>query len=203
VNKAGALSRPPLRRLALLIAAALTLGAAPAALAQPAGHRDGGRHGGGGPHMAGPRMGGPRMSGPRMAGPRMAGLPVGGGRNAWAGPPGRVYASPPMRGGYAPPGRVYASPNAASRWARPRANGAWAGYPVYASPPGYPAPAAPARAWRRGGYLPPSYPGVVVQNFARYHLRRPPDGYNWVREGNELLLVSAGTGLIFDVVPAY
>jgi Ni/Co efflux regulator RcnB len=200
VNQAGARRRSPRRRLASLIAAALTLGAAATALAQPPGHRGGGH--GGAPHMSGPRMPGPRAPTSRMAGPYMGGRPIDGAHNPWAGsmggPPGRVYASPP--GGYGPPGRSYRRP--ANSWAAPRANGGWGG-PVYASPPGYPAPALPAKAWRRGGYLPPSYPGVVVQNFARYHLRRPPDGYNWVREGNELLLVSAGTGLIFDVVPAY
>jgi len=187
----------------MLFAVALTVGAVTTALAQSYGHRGGGGRGGA-PHMSAPRM-----PGPRMGGANMGGRPVGAPRYPWggpvAGPPVRGYPAP-NRGGYMPPGRVYGSPPTGP-WAGPRPGGGWSGGPVYASPPGSPggyrAPAGPARGWRRGGYLPPSYPAAVVQDFGRYHLRRPPAGYNWVREGNEFLLVSAGTGLIFDVVPAY
>jgi Ni/Co efflux regulator RcnB len=41
---------------------------------------------------------------------------------------------------------------------------------------------------------------VVVEDYGRFHLRRPPHGYQWLRFGNQYLLVSASTGLIFDVV---
>jgi Ni/Co efflux regulator RcnB len=122
-----------------------------------------------------PRHGGGRGGASRMAAPHAA----------WAGrgpafPPNR-YGGPPGPGGYGPAGRWYAAP------------------PAYARP----APSPAVRAWRRGAFLPPDYQGFVVQDYGRYHLRRPPFGYSWVQAGNELLLVSASTGMIFDVVPAY
>jgi Ni/Co efflux regulator RcnB len=58
-----------------------------------------------------------------------------------------------------------------------------------------------ARSWRRGGYLPPAEQSYVVGDYPRYHLRRPPYGYHWVRIGNQFMLVSSSTGLIFDVAP--
>ena len=76
-------------------------------------------------------------------------------------------------------------------------------------PPGggyYPPRAAPApiaRSWRRGGYLPPIDQSLVVGDYGRYHLRRPPFGYHWVQVGNQFMLVSSSTGLIFDVAPAF
>ena len=108
----------------------------------------------------------------------------------------------PMRGGSIrggpPPG-----------WTRgPPVAGPWgAGPPGYVTGRGYypsPAPPAPiARAWRRGGYLPPVDQSFVVGDYWRFHLRRPPSGYNWVQVGNQFMLVSSSTGLIFDVVPAF
>jgi Ni/Co efflux regulator RcnB len=43
----------------------------------------------------------------------------------------------------------------------------------------------------------------VVGDYGRYHLRRPPFGYRWVQVGNQFMLVSSSTGLIFDVAPAF
>jgi len=40
---------------------------------------------------------------------------------------------------------------------------------------------------------------IVVSDWHRHHLRRPPMGYRWVRFGDELLLVSRHNGLILDV----
>ncbi|HUZ11967.1 MAG TPA: RcnB family protein [Caulobacteraceae bacterium] len=57
------------------------------------------------------------------------------------------------------------------------------------------------RPWRRGGYLPPADEARGVDDYWRFHLRRPPYGYRWVEVGNQYLLVSTSTGLIFDVVP--
>jgi Ni/Co efflux regulator RcnB len=54
--------------------------------------------------------------------------------------------------------------------------------------------------WRRGSFLPPSYQSFIVADAERFHLRRPPYGYHWVHIGEEFLLVSSSTGLIFDVV---
>ena len=40
----------------------------------------------------------------------------------------------------------------------------------------------------------------MLDEYWRFHLRRPPYGYHWVQVGGEFLLVSVSTGLIFDVV---
>lgn len=77
----------------------------------------------------------------------------------------------------------------------------------YAPPPrayyGYAPPRyryAPGYAWRRGGYLPPSYGGVYISNYGAYGLRAPPRGYRWHRVGDDYLLTAIATGLIFDIV---
>ncbi len=67
------------------------------------------------------------------------------------------------------------------------------GVPRARIPPGF----AP---WRRGAYLPPSYQGFVVDEYWRYHLRRPPFGYHWVQVGDDFLLVSVSSGVIFDII---
>jgi Ni/Co efflux regulator RcnB len=177
VNDARTRRRPTLGRLALLLAAVLAIGAA-GSLAFAAPYHGGGR--GGAPHMGAPRMVGPRAP----WGGRGPAFPPG----RYEGPPNR-YGAPPGAGAWAPPGARGYGP--AGRWYAPP--------PVYARP----APAPVARAWRRGAYLPPEYQGYVVQDYGRYHLRRPPYGYSWVQVGNELLLISASTGMIFDVAPAY
>jgi len=140
-------------------------------------------------------MGAPRMAGPRAPwGGRGPVFPTG----RYEGPPNR-YGARPGAGAWAPPGARGYGP--AGRWyARPPV---YALPPAYARPPVYARPAPVARAWRRGAYLPPEYQGYVVQDYGRYHLRRPPYGYSWVQVGNELLLISASTGMIFDVAPAY
>ena len=174
MNGATTRRRSPLRRLALLLAAVLATGAAGAiAFAQPY-------------HPAGGRGRAPQMVAPRMAGPRAAW-----GVRGPAFPPRRYeepanrYGAP--RGGWNLPGGARYGP--AGRW--------------FAAPPGYARPAPITGGWRRGGFLPPAYQGSVIQDYGRYHLRRPPYGYDWVRVGNQLLLISSGTGMIFDVVPAY
>jgi len=167
--------RPP-RRLAITLAGALTLAWAAVAVAQPPFH-----------HYA-PARGYPRMAPPR---------------GAWGAPPagrGAPWGGPPIRD-YGPPARTYRPTSAP-----PPGGGYAVGDRWYAGPPvGYapPAPRATAGGWRRGGYLPPAYQQFVVQNPAAFHLRRPPSGYNWVQVGNQYLLVSSGTGLIFDAAPGY
>jgi Ni/Co efflux regulator RcnB len=42
--------------------------------------------------------------------------------------------------------------------------------------------------------------GVVVSNWGRYHLRRPPRGYHWVNEDGNFILVAIGTGIIADLI---
>ncbi|HQN52596.1 MAG TPA: RcnB family protein [Phenylobacterium sp.] len=68
---------------------------------------------------------------------------------------------------------------------------AYYGNPYYR--PGY-------SAWRRGGVLPPTYRGYVVNDYSRYHLRPPPRGYAWYRVGDDYLLAALATGLIFEII---
>lgn len=66
----------------------------------------------------------------------------------------------------------------------------------YSSPqyrPGY-------AAWRRGSSLPPYYRGYVVNDYDRYHLRRPPSGYAWYRVGDDYLLAAVASGIIFEII---
>lgn len=58
---------------------------------------------------------------------------------------------------------------------------------------------APGVAARRG-FAPDSYRGGVVDDYRRYRLRPPPQGYDWVRMGNGFALVERGSGRIFDRV---
>jgi Ni/Co efflux regulator RcnB len=57
--------------------------------------------------------------------------------------------------------------------------------------------------WRRGSRY--YGPRVVYRDWGRYHLRRPPPGYEWVREGNRLVLIAAATGIIAELfsLPGY
>lgn len=59
---------------------------------------------------------------------------------------------------------------------------------------------APAPSARRGGYLPRSFSGEIVDDYRRYRLRTPPAGFAWVRVGNGFALVSMADGQIFDMV---
>ena len=59
----------------------------------------------------------------------------------------------------------------------------------------------PARDARRGGYLPDSFRGGVIEDYQRFRLRPPPRGYAWVRVNGGFALVSVGDGRIFDVIP--
>jgi Ni/Co efflux regulator RcnB len=78
-----------------------------------------------------------------------------------------------------------------NRWNYGAPPSSYYGRPGYQ--PGY-------QAWRRGGYLPPSYRGYVVRDYGRYGLRAPPRGYYWYQSGNDYLLAAVATGLIFDVI---
>lgn len=80
-----------------------------------------------------------------------------------------------------------------NRWHYGPPPAAYYGRPSYR--PGY-------YAWRRGAYLPPYYRsrGYVVYDYHRYHLRPPPRGYYWYRDGDDFLLAAVATGLILDVI---
>ena len=36
----------------------------------------------------------------------------------------------------------------------------------------------------------------VVSDWNRYHVHRPPAGYEWVHDGNQLVMIAIGTGLV-------
>ncbi|MBU2152801.1 MAG: RcnB family protein, partial [Alphaproteobacteria bacterium] len=64
--------------------------------------------------------------------------------------------------------------------------------PNYMSPaPGVAARRGPPDGYRGGG---------VVDDYRRYRLRPPPQGYDWVRMGNGFALVERGSGRVFDRV---
>jgi len=75
---------------------------------------------------------------------------------------------------------------------RPRPNYMDSPRPNYMSP-------APGVTARRG-YAPDSFRGGVVDDYRRYRLRPPPQGYDWVRMGNGFALVERDSGRIFDRV---
>jgi Ni/Co efflux regulator RcnB len=59
------------------------------------------------------------------------------------------------------------------------------------------------RPWARGAIVPRAYfdRQYIVRDYYRYHLRRPPYGYSWVRdERGDYLLAAIATGIIADVI---
>ena len=93
------------------------------------------------------------------------------------------------------------------RWDQSRNNGYYYNNRWYYGPPpstyyGLPGFRLGFSSWRRGAYLPPYYRTWALDDYDSFHLRRPPYGYHWVRIGDEFLLVSNSTGLIFDVIVA-
>lgn len=58
----------------------------------------------------------------------------------------------------------------------------------------------PPRAVRPGGYLPPQYRGAPVEDYPRYRLRPPPEGYGWRRMGDAFVLMDRN-GQVFDIIP--
>ena len=56
--------------------------------------------------------------------------------------------------------------------------------------------------WSRGDRLYRDYrgPRYYVNDWHRYHLRRPPRGYRWVRVNDDFMLVAITTGIIMDVI---
>ncbi len=36
----------------------------------------------------------------------------------------------------------------------------------------------------------------VVSDWNHYHVRRPPAGYEWVHDGNQMVMIAIGTGLV-------
>jgi Ni/Co efflux regulator RcnB len=56
--------------------------------------------------------------------------------------------------------------------------------------------------WQRGHRLPHGQHYVVVKDYGRYHLRRPPRGQHWVRVDNQYLLVGITSGIIAALINA-
>lgn len=58
--------------------------------------------------------------------------------------------------------------------------------------------------WVRGQYLPSEYRynRYIVADYDRYHLRRPPVGYNWYRADDNYILVRRDNNLIEDIIDA-
>lgn len=56
------------------------------------------------------------------------------------------------------------------------------------------------RNWQRGTYLPPYYRGLVIYDYGRYGLHRPPRGYHWVRVNDDYILAAIATGLIREII---
>ena len=57
--------------------------------------------------------------------------------------------------------------------------------------------------WVRGERFRPAFGRpIIVNNWGFYHLRRPPAGYHWVRDGDRFLMVALATGLIADIALA-
>ncbi|MDF3025589.1 MAG: hypothetical protein K0R10_2950 [Alphaproteobacteria bacterium] len=58
--------------------------------------------------------------------------------------------------------------------------------------------------WVRGHALPSEYRynRYIVSDWDRYHLRRPPVGYNWYRADNNYVLVRRDNNLIEDIIDA-
>jgi Ni/Co efflux regulator RcnB len=40
----------------------------------------------------------------------------------------------------------------------------------------------------------------VVQNWNHYHLRQPPQGYEWVQDGSQFVLIAVTSGIIADII---
>jgi len=60
------------------------------------------------------------------------------------------------------------------------------------------------RGWYKGGHIDRSdwNRGYRINDYRRYHLQRPPRGYEWRRVDNNYVLAAAATGLIMGLVLA-
>ena len=60
------------------------------------------------------------------------------------------------------------------------------------------------RGWYKGGHIDRNdwNRGQRVNDYRRYHLQRPPRGYEWRRVDNNYVLAAAATGLIAGLVLA-
>jgi len=67
-----------------------------------------------------------------------------------------------------------------------------------APPQGQHAAMAPSHDWRQGDRF--TGDRRVITNWRDYHAHQPPPGYEWVQDGNQLVLISITSGVIADVL---
>jgi Ni/Co efflux regulator RcnB len=101
-----------------------------------------------------------------------------------------------------PPGHMRFDRRHEDSW---RGRAEWRGYKGsrrgYWYAPGYGyQPVQRGYAWRRGGYVPPSYRVYYVQDPVYYGLGPAPRGHRWVYADGNLVLMALATGAIVDVV---
>ena len=58
-------------------------------------------------------------------------------------------------------------------------------------------------AWRRGEWLPSAFisPYYFIDDFYDYDLWQPDYGFQWIRVGQDAILVNLASGQVVDVVP--
>ncbi len=56
--------------------------------------------------------------------------------------------------------------------------------------------------WQKGHRMPHGQHYTVINDYGRYHLRRPPHGQHWVRVDNQYILVGITSGIIAALVNA-
>jgi Ni/Co efflux regulator RcnB len=54
--------------------------------------------------------------------------------------------------------------------------------------------------WQRGQRMPTEYRRVVVNDYRNYHLAPPPRGYQYVRDGNDIVMTAIASGIIGAVI---
>jgi Ni/Co efflux regulator RcnB len=57
--------------------------------------------------------------------------------------------------------------------------------------------------WRHGQRYSDWRRHKAIRNYRHYHLRRPAAGQEWIRVGNDYLLVGIATGIIASIVAAH
>jgi Ni/Co efflux regulator RcnB len=65
-------------------------------------------------------------------------------------------------------------------------------------PQGQRAAMAPSHDWRQGDRF--TGDRRVITNWRDYHAHQPPPGYEWVQDGNQLVLISITSGVIAHVL---
>jgi Ni/Co efflux regulator RcnB len=65
-------------------------------------------------------------------------------------------------------------------------------YPYHHDDHGHPMP--PPHMWHHGDRF--NGHREIVSNWGHYHVHRPPPGYEWVHDGNQLVMIAIGTGLV-------